>query len=431
MNNQNTRATKPHIAMPRSVTMNVLHNPISRNLLASLGAAFIMAATSAQAATAPPLAASATYGILSSSYTNTAAGTTITGDLGYTTGPAVTPTVSGTTHVANGPYNTAGIDQGSALANLNSQSCTSLGAGAIALNAVDLGAGPGVFPPGCYSSGGAMNITTNTSVKLNGAGAYIFRSGGALTTGANSSIVTTGGVCESDVFWTPTGATTLGANTKFRGTIIDSAGITLGKSASLIGRALAFGGTVTTDTNTITVPTCTGFVPPITPVGATTSSKKFSPASITAGGVSRLTITLTNNNTSIATLSTAFIDTLPTGVVVASTPNAVTSCGGTVTAAAGSSTVSIPAGATIPSGAPGMCTISVDVTAAAAGSYVNSLPILSTDKAAAAAPSSVTLTVSATPIYAQGIPTLSEWAMIMLAALLAMVGFVTIRRQTA
>ena len=399
-------------------------------MLAGLGVSFLLVATSVQAATAPDLATSATYGILSSTYTNTAAGTTINGDLGYTTGPAVTPTMNGSTHVNDAPYAAAGLDQNSALANLNGQSCTSLGSGAVALNAVDLGAGPGVFPLGCYSSDGAMDITTNTSVTLNGAGAYIFRPGGALTTGANSSIITTGGVCESDVFWTPTGATTLGANTKFRGTIIDVAGITLGKSASLIGRALAFGGTVTTDTNTITVPTCTGFVPPVTPVGATTSSKKFSPTSITAGGVSRLTITLTNNNTSIATLSTAFVDTLPTGVVVASTPNAVTSCGGTVTAVAGSSTVSLAAGATIPAGAPGVCTVAVDVTAAAAGSYVNKLPVLSTDKTATAAPADVTLTVTTALPVAQSIPTLSEWTLIMLAALLAMVGFVAMRKQT-
>lgn len=338
--------------------------------------------------------------------------------------------MSGTIHIAPAiSYSTAGTDQGSALTNLNGQTCTSLGTGAVALNGVDLGAGPGVFSPGCYSSGGAMNITANTSVKLDGAGAYIFRPDGALTTGANSSIVTAGGVCESDVFWTPTRATTLGANTAFRGTIIDDAGITFGKSASLIGRALTFGGTVTTDTNTITVPTCTGFVPPVTPVGATTSSKRFSPTSITAGGVSRLTITLTNNNTSVATLAAAFVDTLPTGVVVASTSNAVTSCSGTVTAVAGSSTVSLAAGATIPAGAPGVCTVAVDVTAAAAGSYVNKLPVLSTDKTATAAPADVTLTVTTALPVAQSIPTLSEWAMIMLAALLAMVGFVAMRKQ--
>jgi hypothetical protein len=409
---------------------------ITRGLLASLGlTAFVLVSATAQAATAPDLGTAATYGILSSTYTNTAAGTTINGDLGYTTGPAVVPTVNGTTHVADGPYATAGLDQGIALADLNGQSCTSLGAGAVALDTINLGAGPGVFPPGCYSSGGAMTITVSTTVTLNGAGVYIFRPAGALTTGANSRVVAAGGACESDVFWAPVGATTLGANAAasltptLLGTIIDDAGITFGHFANVTGRALSFGGTVTTDATTITVPTCAAFVPPVTPAGTATSSKAFFPTSITAGGVSRLTITLSNNNAGVATLTTAFVDTLPAGLVVAPTPNAVTSCGaGLPTAVAGTSIVSLPIGTTIPGGAPGICTVAVDVTAATAGSYTNTLPVLFTDQAETVAPAGVTLTVSALPPPAS-VPTLSEWAMIMLVALLAMTGFVAMRRQ--
>jgi len=41
------------------------------------------------------------------------------------------------------------------------------------------------------------------------------------------------------------------------GNILDAAGISLGHFATLAGRALAYGGTVLTDANTITVPTCT------------------------------------------------------------------------------------------------------------------------------------------------------------------------------
>ena len=46
------------------------------------------------------------------------------------------------------------------------------------------------------------------------------------------------------------------ATPSFIGNIFDAAGISLGHFANLGGRALAFGGTVTTDANTITVPTC-------------------------------------------------------------------------------------------------------------------------------------------------------------------------------
>jgi len=216
------------------------------------------------AATTPSLGSAASYGVVSHTFTNsnTAPQTIINGDVCYTTAPATPPlAISGITVVPCS--STTGTNQGSALANLNDQACTNLGAGDIALDAVTIGANPpGVFPPGCYSSGGAMTITLSTTVTLDGAGTYIFRPGGALTTGANSVVALTNGASACNVFWTPVGATTLGANAAlsltptFVGNIIDAAGITLGHFANLLGRALAFGGTVTTDANTINTPTC-------------------------------------------------------------------------------------------------------------------------------------------------------------------------------
>ena len=227
-------------------------------LLASVGLApLLCGASPALAADAPDLGAAATFGVLSSTYTNTVAGTTINGDLGYTTGPASAPTVNGTTYQPPSPtYSQAGLDQATALAVLNNQICTDLGPGAVNLDTVNIGSGPGVFTPGCYYNGGAMNITVGQTVTLNGVGVYIFRPGGALTTQANTSFILQGDVCESDVYWAPVGATTIGATTDFVGNILDPAGITIGENSNLTGRALAYGGTVTTDKNTITVPTC-------------------------------------------------------------------------------------------------------------------------------------------------------------------------------
>src|SRR3989344_8268032 len=67
------------------------------------------------AATTPSLGAAVTYGILASTYTNTVAGTTINGDIGFTTGPAVVPTGVHINYGSGAPYSTAGIDQDSAL----------------------------------------------------------------------------------------------------------------------------------------------------------------------------------------------------------------------------------------------------------------------------------------------------------------------------
>ncbi|MFH0928105.1 MAG: hypothetical protein V1821_01385 [bacterium] len=43
------------------------------------------------AASTPSFGLAGTYGILSNTYTNTVAGTTVNGDVGFTTGPAVAP----------------------------------------------------------------------------------------------------------------------------------------------------------------------------------------------------------------------------------------------------------------------------------------------------------------------------------------------------
>jgi hypothetical protein len=226
------------------------------------------------AATAPNLGSTGTYGIVSSTFTNanTAPQTIVNGDVCYTTAPVTPPlTITGTTATPCPPI--TGTDQGLALANLNGQACTSLGAGAIALDSIVIGANPpGTIPPGCYSSGGAMNVTTSTTVTLSGAGVYIFRPGGALNTASNSSVVLVGGACASDVFWAPGGAATIGDNAAlsatptFVGNIIDAAGITVGHFANVTGRMLAFGGTVTTDANTITVPVCAPFAGGVTTV---------------------------------------------------------------------------------------------------------------------------------------------------------------------
>jgi Ice-binding-like/IPTL-CTERM motif len=383
----------------------------------------------ALAATAPPLGSTSTYGVVSTTFTNSnlAPQTIITGDVCYTTAPVTPPmTISGATVVPCPPA--AGVDQGLAVANINGQACVSLGAGAVTLDSVVIGGNlAGVIPPGCYSSGGAMLVTVSTTVTLTGGGVYIFRPGGALTTGADSRVLLANGACASDVFWAPGAAATLGANAAFpaaptfAGSILTAAGISIGHFANMTGRALAFGGTVTTDATTVTVPTCAPFVA----AGNPTIVKAFNPTIINAGGVSTLAVTLNNPNAAIATLTAPLIDTLPAGVVIAATPNASSTCGGAgapVAIAAGS-TVTLPAGRTIP--ANGSCVLTVDVTSAVLGSYLNTIPIggLATSNGNSLTAANAILTV-AVPA-----PTLSEWAMILLTGLLALGGFAALRRQ--
>ena len=85
---------------------------------------------------------------------------------------------------------------------------------------------------------------------------------GGLDPAINSTVALSGGASAADVFWTPSSAATFGAGAAFVGTIIDDAGISFGAGATLNGRALATGGTITTAGNAITVP---GFTPPAIP----------------------------------------------------------------------------------------------------------------------------------------------------------------------
>ncbi len=133
-----------------------------------------------------------------------------------------------------------------------------------------------------------------------------------------------------------------------------------------------------------------------------TLGKAFSPASIRAGGVSTLTITLSNAGSTASTLTEPLVDRFPSGVTVSS--GGSTTCGGAVTATKGSSSVTLTGGA-IP--AKSSCKVTVLVTAPVAGNYHNSLAagVLRTSNGANASPAIATLTVSAP---ARILPTLTK-----------------------
>ena len=253
----------------------------------------------AYAATAPVLGTTSTYGIVSSTSTNsnTALQTIVNGKVCGTTLTAPRPlTITGGEGSCPGGIE---ADQATALNTLATQvPCTAIDG---VLNGVIInGQAPGRFPPGCYEVTGAMTITTGTTVTLDstatggdGGDVWVFRTiaGGSFTTGASTaghpSVVLAGTASAANVFWAPAAATSLGANFEasatptFIGTIIDNAGIGLGLFVNLSGRALAFGGTVTTNANTITVPNVDITPPTITIDSNKTVLKKGEVAAIT------------------------------------------------------------------------------------------------------------------------------------------------------
>ena len=279
--------------------------------------------------------------------------------------------------------------------------------------------------PGTYSLG-AANLASGGILRLTGNGIYIFRVSSSLTTISTSNILLIGAQA-CNVWWRVGSSATIGGTT-FAGNVVAATGTnSMGPNARLDGRMLtrAAGAVTLAGANTINAAFCAA-LPPAGPVGVT---KAISPAANGPGGISTLTITLTNANAGAATLTAALVDTLPAGVVISPSPNASTTCaGGTVTAVAGAGSVTLSAGSIIPGGSPaGSCEIIVNVTAAAVGTYTNTIPIggLQTTNGNNTVPAIAILTITAIP----PVPTLSEWMTILLAAMLCLTAIVALRKR--
>jgi hypothetical protein len=104
--------------------------------------------------------------------------------------------------------------------------------------------------------------------------------------------------------------------------------------------------------------------------GAPSIASSFTPSSIPSGGTSTLSFTITNNDSGQGVTGVGFTDNLPAGVTVASPSGATGSCGGgTFTASAGASTITLSEGAIA---ASGNCTVSASVTSSTPGTVQNS-----------------------------------------------------------
>ena len=208
-----------------------------------------------------------------------------------------------------------------------------------------------------------------------------------------------GSLC--NVFWQVGSSATLGTTTSFTGNILALQSITLNTNATVTGRALARNGAVTLDTNTSSVPICssiptTGFVQVCKVAGSGVAvGTNFSfnmagtpitvPAGAAPGGTCGAPITVPTGNTLIT-------ETIPAGTLVA-----------------GVSTLP-SAGLLVSSNlATGTATVTVNAGAQTIATFTNQ--------------------TSVTPPPVTVIPTLSDWAMITLAALLALSGVVGIRRH--
>ena len=148
-------------------------------------------------------------------------------------------------------------------------------------------------------------------------------------------------------------------------------------------------------------------------------SKSFGTGTIAQGATTSLTFTLVNpNNANLTNVS--FSDTLPSGLVVATPNGLVGSCGGgTISAVAGSGTVSLTNATLTPSG----CAFSINVLGSTPGTKNNTTSTVTSNEADPGPPASATLTVLG------AVPTLLPWNLVLLALLLAAMSLYLLRMR--
>jgi hypothetical protein len=206
------------------------------------------------------LGAACGFGILAGSTVTNVAGTatSVSGDVGVWPGSAITgfgapASITGAFHAGDAIAMTAQGDLTTAYNN-------AAGAAGGAVLTADIGGQ--TLAPGVYKTTSAqpsLGITGNLT--LDGKGdpnaVWIFQIVSTLTTATgNSQVILINGANSHNVFWQVGSSATLGTTTKFTGTIMAQASITLTTGATLNGRALARTGAVTLDTNTVVVPPC-------------------------------------------------------------------------------------------------------------------------------------------------------------------------------
>lgn len=133
----------------------------------------------------------------------------------------------------------------------------------------------------------------------------------------------------------------------------------------------------------------------VTPAPAPAFAQAFTPATIAEGETSTLTYTIDNTSALIEANGLGFTNSLPSGLVVAPTPNIGTTCsGGNVSAAPGSNSISLVGGTAVASAS---CIVSVDVRALEDGTFNNTSSDLSTSLGTVTASAASLTATPATP----------------------------------
>ncbi|HMI02270.1 MAG TPA: ice-binding family protein [Pedobacter sp.] len=159
--------------------------------------------------------------------------------------------VIGTMHIANAQTTQAMTDLQAACVQIDAIAPT-------ATHGPVLGNGEILFP-GAYTIAAAGSVAT--TLTLDGQGdpnaVFIFKIGGALTTGAATTVNLVNGATACNVFWKAEGAVAMAASTVMKGTVIANNGaISMAAGGTLEGRMFSTLGAVTVDGVSASIPRC-------------------------------------------------------------------------------------------------------------------------------------------------------------------------------
>ena len=246
--------------------------PGLRRLSAALGLAVVALALPTiglAAASAPDLGTAAGYALVANTTITNTGPTVIDGNLALV-GPSVTGfgpgVITGRSDIGNAAADRAEAD-------VLSAHDDATGAVPVIDMAGDLGGR--TLLPGIYHFPVAAAL--HGTLTLDGQGKtnplFIFQIGSTLTTGTGARVVLTGGASGCAVFWAVGSSATIGTDTSLQGNLMATVSITMNTGATIGvgggrngGRAFAWNGAITLDTNTVIPPSGSCAAPAPTPV---------------------------------------------------------------------------------------------------------------------------------------------------------------------
>jgi len=389
------------LAVPR-VTEGESFDSRKSTVLARLGfVGMLLVSGLAPAAVAPPLGTAQSFAVLGATpNVNNTGPTIVTGDLGVSPAAAVVGfppgTVIGTIHAGDTVAASAQSSNTTAYGVLAGEACnTSFG---VPTDLAGMTLVPGVY---CFASSAANTGLLQLDAQGNAIAVWVFQIASTLITGSASTVtvINSGQAC--NVFWQVGSSATLGTTTTFVGNILALTTITLQTGASLSGRALAQTGTVTLASNAVSVCSLAGSSTP-------TTLTTLASAAVQLGGLIHDTATLSGG-------------VAPTGTITFSSfgPNDATCAA----APAFTSNVTVAGNGSY---------ASANFTPSVAGTYrwiaSYSGDANNTASTTACNDANESVTVSAVSAQVAMTPSLSNWAMILLAGFITLAVYAAMRR---